>query len=391
MPDRLIYLDYSATTPVDERVVAAMTPYFSEIYGNPSSVHRFGQNAEKALEQSRETIAKILNCHSREIVFTSCGSEGDNMALRGVTYAAKKLGKGTHLITSPLEHSAISRTAQQLEEVFGMATTFLQPDSEGNITPDMLREAMRDDTTLVSLMLANNEIGTILPIQELAAVPHEKGAYFHTDAVQATGQLEVDVQKLGVDLLSLSGHKFYGPKGVGALYVRDGVPLVPSQTGGSHEEGRRSGTHNVPLIVGMATAIEIAYAERDHWISHFAELRDRLIDGVLSTIPDVELTGNRENRLPSHTSFVFKHVNGNTLLMHLDMKGIAASSGSACKTGNPSPSSVLLALGYDQDWAMGGLRMTVGRHTTHEDVDYVLGVLPKIIEGVRKFSMAMAS
>ncbi len=390
MPDRFIYLDHSATTPVDERVIAAMMPYFSEIYGNPSSVHRVGRKAETAMEDAREKMAKILNCRPSEIIFTSGGSEGDNLALRGVGLASKQLGRGTHLITSPLEHSAISRTAHQLEDMFGLPTTFLQPNRAGSITPDMLREAIREDTALVSLMLANNEIGTILPIAELAAVAHEKGAYFHTDAVQATGQLDVDVQKLGVDLLSMSAHKFYGPKGVGALYVREGVPLVPSQTGGSHEAGRRSGTHNVPLIVGMAAALEIAYAEYDRWIPHFTDLRDHLIEGVLAAIPDVELTGERHNRLPSHASFVFKQVNGNTLLMHLDMKGIAGSSGSACKTGNPAPSEVLLALGYDHDWAMGGLRLTVGRHTTHADIDIVLDVLPKVIEGVRRFSMASA-
>ncbi|MBI5931618.1 MAG: cysteine desulfurase [Chloroflexi bacterium] len=390
MPDRFIYLDHSATTPVDERVIAAMTPYFAEVYGNPASVHRFGRSAEKALENSREMIAKVLNCRPHEMVFTSGGSEGDNLALRGVAYAAKKQGKGTHLITSPLEHNAVGRTMQQLEDVFGLPTTFLQPDHTGNITPEMLRAAMRDDTVLVSLMLANNEIGTILPVAELARVAHEKGAYFHTDAVQAAGQLDLDVQKLGVDLLSISAHKFYGPKGVGALYVRDGTPLMPAQTGGSHEEGRRSGTHNVPLIVGMATALEIAYAEHDQWIPQFIALRDHLIDGVLTTIPDVELTGDRRNRLPSHASFVFKHVHGNTLLMHLDMKGIAASSGSACKTGNPEPSEVLLALGYDREWAMGGLRLTVGRRTTHADIDDVLEVLPKVIEGVRRFSLASA-
>ncbi|CAG0956340.1 cysteine desulfurase [Anaerolineae bacterium] len=386
MPDRFIYLDHSATTPVDERVVAAMMPYFSEIYGNPSSVHQLGRKAETAIEDARDKMAKISNCRPNEIVFTSGGSEGDNLALRGVALASRQLGRGTHLITSPLEHNAISRTAQQLEGVFGLPTTFLRPDHWGNITPDMLREAIQEDTVLVSLMLANNEIGTILPIAKLAAVAHEKGAYFHTDAVQATGQLDVDVQKLGVDLLSMSAHKFYGPKGVGALFVREGVPLLPSQTGGSHESGRRSGTHNVPLIVGMATALEIAYAERDQWVPHFIDLRDHLIDGVLSIIPDVELTGERHDRLPSHASFVFKYVNGNTLLMHLDMKGMAASSGSACKTGNPAPSDVLLALGYDRDWAMGGLRLTVGRHTTHADIDYVIEVMPKVIEGVRRFS-----
>lgn len=378
-----IYLDHSASTPVDERVIEAMLPYFSDIYGNPSAIHRFARQSEKAVEQARETIAEILGCKPLEIVFTSCGSESDNLAIRGAAVVAKSKGYRPHLMSSHLEHPAVENTVQQLKVFFDCDVTFLQSDHEGNISPDVVNDALRENSTLVSLMLANNEVGTILPIADLAETAHAKGVLFHTDAVQAGGQLPLDVRDLNVDMMSLSAHKFYGPKGVGLLYVRDGVELVPSQSGGSHEEGRRAGTLNVPLIVGMAKALEIAYANREIYTREFARLRDRLINGILASVPDAELTGSRTNRLPSHASFVFKHVDGNLLLMHLDMLGIGASSGSACKTGNPKPSSVLLALGYDETWALGGLRLSVGRHTTDSDVDYVLEKLPQEIEKVR--------
>lgn len=385
MSQRSIYLDHSATTPVDERVLEAMLPYFSETYGNPSSIHRLGQQAESAIEKSRRIVADILNCQPKEIIFTSCGSESDNLAIRGVAYAAKQDVRGNHIITNPIEHSAVSRTVHHLQTLFGFDCEDLTIDHEGNITPDQLRSALRDDTILVSLMTVNNEIGTILPVADLSAVTHQNGTLFHTDAVQAAGQLDLDVQKLGVDLMSISGHKFYGPKGVGVLYVRENTPIEPVQTGGSHEHGLRSGTHNTPLIVGLATALEIAYADLNTHITHYQAMRDRLINGILDRIPDVELTGSPTNRLPSHASFAFKHVDGNMLLMHLDMKGIAASAGSACKTGNPEPSAVLLSLGYDEDWALGGLRLTVGRQTTAADIDYVLDILPSAIENVRQF------
>lgn len=379
-----IYLDHSATTPVDDRVLEAMLPYFSQYYGNPSSMHQWGQTAEAAVERARRTIAGILNCRPHEIIFTSCGSESDNLAVRGAAVAARHAGTGRHLITQPLEHSAVGKTCRQLETYFDFDCTYLPVDSQGQITPTVLENAMRDDTTVVSLMLANNEIGTLLPIAELAAVAHERGAVFHTDAVQAGGQVVLDVQALGVDMLSLSGHKFYGPKGVGVLYVREGTPLVPSQSGGSHEFGLRSGTHNVPLIVGIAKALEIAYGEFETHIAHYRAMRDRLIAGVLEQIPDVELTGDGQNRLPSHASFVFKYTDANTLLMQLDMRGIAASSGSACKVGNPAPSAVLQALGYDEAWTLGGLRLTVGRQTTTEDIDTVLEILPEAVKAVRQ-------
>ena len=387
MGNRQVYLDHSATTPVDERVFAAMQPYFSEIYGNPSAIHQWGQATEDAVEESRETIAQILNCQPKEIIFTSCGSESDNLALRGPVYAVLQQQKSVHIITSPLEHPAVYRTAQQLEAVLGIGATYLDPAKDGTIQPDSLAAALQDDTWVVSLMMANNEIGAISPIRELAHAAHQRGAYFHTDAVQAAGQLRIDVQELGVDMLSMSAHKFYGPKGVGLLYVKTGTDILPSQTGGSHEFGLRSGTHNVPLIVGMAKALELAYAEQVERTLHLAARRDQLIDGILNRIPDVELTGSASHRLPSHASFVLQNVDGNALLMHLDAQGIGASSGSACKTGNPEPSQVILGLGYGADWALGSLRLTVGIHTTAEDIDYVLDVLPKTVETLRKFSV----
>lgn len=381
-----IYLDHSASTPTDPRVVEAILPYFSEMYGNPASMHSFARDTEKAVETARRTIAEIMNCQPLEVVFTSCGSESDNLGIRGAALAAKKRGVRPHLVSSPIEHSAVGRTVKQMADLFDCDVTFLKMDQEGSISPDSLAEAVRDDTTLVTLMYANNEIGTVLPIADLAEVAHQKGALFHTDAVQATGQLPINVKDLNVDMLSISGHKFYGPKGVGALYVREGIDLIPSQSGGSHEEGRRAGTLNVPLIVGMAKALELAYAERNQRVAHYTHLRDRLIEGILAAVPESELTGSRHNRLPSHASFVFHHVDGNLLLMYLDNKGIAASSGSACKTGNPKPSELLLSLGYDESWALGGLRLSVGQQTTDADIDYVLEVLPKEIEKVRKFS-----
>lgn len=386
MQKRLVYLDHSASTPVDERVLEAMLPYFSQVYGNPAGIHSFARGSEQGVEKSRQTIAEILGCQPKEIIFTSCGSESDNLALRGPAMVAKLAGKRPHLVTSQVEHSAVGRTAAQLQALDEADLSYVPLASDGMITPEALDSVVHDGTTVVSLMYANNEIGTILPIANLAEVAHRHGALFHTDAVQATGQMPINIHSLNVDMLSMSGHKFYGPKGVGALYVREGIELLPSQTGGSHEEGRRAGTLNVPLIVGMAKALELAYQEYNERVVHLTHLRDRLIEGVLASIPDVELTGSRECRLPSHASFIFKGVDGNQLLMFLDNKGIGASSGSACKVGNPKPSALLMALGYDESWALGGLRLSVGRHTTDEDIDYTLEILPQTVEKVRLFS-----
>lgn len=382
-----IYLDHSATTPVDERVLAAMQPYFQHIYGNPSSVHRFGQDADAAVEQARYQVAQVFDCLPKEVIFTSCGSESDNLAVRGAALSAQRAGKGAHIVTQPLEHSAVGRTVKQLADVFGFELSYAPIDDNGRVTPDVLRSVMREDTVLVSLMYGNNEIGTVNPIAELADVTHEFGAIFHTDAVQAPGQLPLNVAALNVDLLSISGHKFYGPKGVGALYVRWGTPMLPVQTGGSHEFGLRSGTHNVPLIVGMAEALMLAEEEREQHVTHFKRLRDAIISGVLEKVPAVQLTGCATNRLPSHASFVFKHVDANNMLMQLDARGIAASSGSACKTGNPEPSEVLVALGYGTAWSMGSLRLTVGRQNSMADIDRVLKILPAAVETARKLWM----
>jgi len=380
-PERLVYLDHAATTPTDPRVVEAMLPYFSDVYGNPSSVHSFGRKADKAVQAARRTIADILNCSPREIVFTGCGSESDNLALRGAIQTA--LGRGTvrpHLITSPVEHHAVSHTAHLLADTLPCDLTMLEVDSYGRVLPDTLRAAMRDTTALVSVMVGNNEVGTIQPVAELAAIAHERGALFHTDAVQAAGQLRIDVKAIGADLLALTAHKFYGPKGVGLLYMREGVELVPSQSGGGQERDRRAGTHNVPLIVGMAKALELAYTDFDARVTEYRRLRDMIINGVLTLVAGSHLTGHPTDRLSNHASFIIENIDANALLMHLDMHGIAASSGSACNTGNPEPSDVLSAMGYSRELALGSLRLTVGKQTTDADIHHLLEVLPASVD-----------
>lgn len=380
---RTVYLDHSASTPCDPRVVEAMMPYFSEVYGNSSSSHSFGRKAEIAIEDARESIARVLNCKSTEIILTSGGSESDNLAVRGAGWMGRATGKGAHLITTPVEHSAVSAPIKQMAGLQGFKSTFLPVSHQAEVDPEDLAAALRDDTVVVSVIYANNEVGTIAPIPQLAEHAHARGALFHTDAVQAAGQLELDVKKLGVDMMSLSAHKFYGPKGVGALYVREGIDLISAQAGGSHERGRRAGTHNTPFIVGMAKALEIAYAERDSRIAHYRTMRDRLVAGILNTVPDAILTGHTDQRLPSHASFIIKGVDSSKLLMHLDMRGVAASGGSACKTGNPEPSGVLLAMGYTPEDATGSLRLTVGLHTTEEDIDHAVTAVQESVEKLR--------
>ncbi|MCU0496789.1 MAG: cysteine desulfurase [Anaerolineae bacterium] len=388
---RSVYLDHSATTPTDPRVVEKMLPYFTEFYGNASSIHGFGRKAEQAIEDAREMIAKILHCDPIEIVFTSGGSESDNLALRGAAWTAQQQGRGNHLITTPVEHSAIGRTTAQLAALMGFERTLLPVDRHAQIDEEDFIAACRPETTLASVIYANNEVGTIAPIPQLAQIAHERGIWLHTDAVQAAGQLPLDVEVLGVDLMSLSAHKFYGPKGVGVLYVRKGIDLVPSQTGGSHEENRRAGTHNTPAIVGMAYALQWAYDERETRIAHYRAMRDQLITGILAHISDVELTGHPQDRLPSHASFVFDGIDSTKLLMHLDMKGVAASGGSACKTGNPEPSSVLLAMGYPAEQAIGTLRLSVGLQTTPEDVEYAVNAVADSVEKLRKLNRVLSS
>jgi cysteine desulfurase len=373
-----VYLDHSASTPVDPRVLEAMMPYFTEVYGNASSAHRAGRKAEQAVEDARETVARLLNCKPSEVVFTGGGTESDNLAVRGAAWARR--GQGNHMLTTPMEHSAIGRTAAQLADLMGFSLTLLPVDGTGMVDVEEFAGAIRPETTFASIIYANNEVGTIQPIPKLAESAHARGLLFHTDAVQAGGQLNLDVKALGVDLMSLSAHKFYGPKGIGALYVREGVELVNSSSGGSHEGGRRAGTHNTPGIVGLAAALKLAYEEMDERTSHYAAMRDRLIDGILSRVPNAHLTGHPEQRLPSHASFIFEGVDGNTLLMHLDTKGIGASSGSACKTGNPEPSGVLLAMGYSREMALGSLRLTVGMMTTEADIDYAVTAIAETVE-----------
>ncbi|MDP2777557.1 MAG: cysteine desulfurase family protein [Anaerolineales bacterium] len=380
----MIYFDYAATTPVDQRVLNVMLPYFRESFGNPSSVHRLGQKAETAVDQAREKVSTVLHCKPEEIIFTSCGTEADNLALRGAAMARRAASGEKWILTARTEHHAVSKTAEQLEKEYGFLLEWLDMDQYGAVTPESLSKAVCNHTSLASVMYANNEIGTINPIPELAEIARVNNILFHTDAVQAAAYLDVNVEKLGVDLLSLGGHKFYGPKGVGALYVRKGTKLLEHMTGGGQEFGLRAGTQNVPYIVGFAEALRLAAEERENRTTHVKPLRDHIIGKVLETIPDSQLTGHPKSRLPNHASFVFKDVDGNLLLQMLDSAGFACSSGSACKTGNPEPSEVITSLGYSRDWAMGSLRVTLGVDSTPEQVDSFLNTLPALVEKARK-------
>ncbi|HRN50967.1 MAG TPA: cysteine desulfurase family protein [Anaerolineales bacterium] len=377
------YFDYAATTPLDPRVWQAMQPYFEAEFGNPSSVHGYGQRAEAAVEQARGRLAAALGCQPEELLFTSGGTESDNLALRGAALAARRLRGANRLLVSPVEHPAVARTAQQLTSQFGFELTLLPVDEYGQVNPQDVARLLTPDTALVSVILANNEIGTINPISEIAAICRERGVVLHSDAVQAPAYLPLNVNDLGIDLLSLGAHKLYGPKGVGLLYVREGTPLQAMQTGGSHESGLRAGTHNVPYIVGMAEAFELAQTDISQSINRLIHLRNKLITAILEEIPDSRLTGHPTNRLPNHASFVFQGVDGNALLMLLDDAGFACSSGSACKTGDPQPSEVLLAMGITPDWAAGSLRLTLGKHTSEADVDALLAALPALVESAR--------
>ena len=379
----MIYLDYAATTPVDPRVLDAMLPYFNASFGNPSSVHRYGQRAEAAVEESRETVAAAINCNPSEVIFTSCGSESDNLALRGAAQAMLEKTGRKWILTSHAEHHAVSQTAEQLAEHYGFQLEWLDVDEHGMVTPETVEKAICDDTAIVSVMYSNNEVGTINPVKEIAEICHKHGALFHTDAVQAASYLPVDVEELGADLISLGGHKFYGPKGVGALYVRKGTPLLSQVTGGRQEHGLRAGTSNVPYIVGFAEALRLTVAEREERVAHVKPLRDRIVGTILEEISDAHLTGHPEQRLPNHASFAFKDVDGNTLLQMLDAAGFACSSGSACKTGNPEPSEVMAAIGLSREWGLGSLRVTLGKGTTAEQVETFLQTLPVLVEKVR--------
>ena len=378
--ERAVYLDHSATTPIDARVLEAMLPYFTQDFGNGASAHRFGRKAENAIEDARESMARIFNCKPENIIFTSGGTESDNLAIRGVAW--NRVGRGRHLISTTIEHPAVINTVDQMTRLMGFERTLLPVDAQGRVDPEDFAAACQAGTTLVSVMTVNNEVGTIQPISQIAALARERGVLSHTDAVQAAGQLSLDMDALGVDMITISAHKFYGPKGVGALILRDGVELEPSQSGGAHEGGRRAGTLNTPGIVGMAKALELAYEEQR--TTHYQTLRDQLIDGVLANVPGAYLTGHPTQRLPSHASFVIEGMDGNILTMHMDVKGVAVSSASACKTGNPEPSSVLLAMGYPVELALGSLRLTVGKDTTAEDIEYAIDTLAATVKKLHK-------
>lgn len=379
-----VYLDHSASTPVDARVIEAMLPYFDQIYGNPSSAHRFGIVAERAIEEARATIAGILHCQPGEIIFTSCGTESDNLAIRGAGWAARQRGQPARLLTTPIEHSAVIKTVLQMRDLMGFEAQIVPVDRFGTVDSEAFAQLCRDDGALASIIYASNEIGAIQDLPQLSRIAHAHGLLLHTDAVQAGGQLDLNVQRLGVDMLSLSAHKFYGPKGVGLLYVKDGIELAPAQSGGGHEKGLRAGTHNTAFIVGMAKALALAYERLDERRAHFCKLRDQLITGMLERVSCAELSGHAQRRLPAHASFVLHGIDANALMMHLDMQGLAASSGSACKTGNPQPSDILLALGYSADAAKCGLRLSVGLQTSEDDIGYALDVLEAAVKKLSK-------
>jgi len=379
-----IYLDYAATTPVDSRVLNMMLPYFTQDFGNPSSVHRYGQKAEAALDEARATVAQILDCQPSEIVFTSCGTESNNLAIRGAVLAVREHRGANQILTTKVEHTAVTKTVEQLEKYYGFEVKWLEIDEAGRVQPETVAAAIDDQTALVTIMYANNEIGTINPVTEIASICRAKNVLFHTDALQATGYFSMDVESLGIDLMSLGSHKFYGPKGVGALYVRAGTNLIPHQTGGGQENGLRAGTQNIPYIVGFAEALRLTDMEREARVAHLKPLRKRIITTILNGIPEAQVTGDPVQRLPNHASFAFKNVDGNTLIQMLDAAGFACSSGSACKTGNPEPSGVLTALGLDPSWGLGSLRVTLGVNSTSEQVDSFLEALPEIITKTRK-------
>jgi cysteine desulfurase len=377
----MIYLDNAATTPVDPEVLDEMLPYYGEVYGNPSSIYSAGRQARSAIDAARDLVADALGCQSRELIFTSGGSESDNLAVRGV--AVRNADRGRHMVCSQVEHHAVLHTMQDMERQ-GFDVTYLPVDAAGSVDPADLRAALRPDTVLVSVMLGNNEVGTLEPVRELAALTHEHSdAYFHTDAVQAFGKVPVRVDDLGVDMLSISAHKVYGPKGVGCLFVRMGTRIQPVITGGGHERNRRAGTENVAGIVGLAKAVEVAVRDFDRDTTHLRQVRDRLSDGIAAGIDGARITGHPTERLPHHASFIIDGVEGDGLLMLLDREGVYASSGSACTSGSLEPSHVLLAMGISPKEALSSLRLTVGKRTTDADVDGAVEVIQSAVTQLR--------
>jgi len=381
--DEIIYVDHSATTYVKKEVLDEMLPYFSKKYGNASSPYQMGQISRDAVEKARAQVASAIGANDQEIYFTAGGSEADNMIIRGIAHANK--AKGNHIITSQIEHPAVLETCKSLEKE-GFEVTYLAPDENGIISPDSVRQAIKDNTILVSIMFANNEIGTVEPIAEIAKVTRFKGVYFHTDAVQAIGNIDIDVEKLGIDALSMSAHKFYGPKGIGAAYIKKGVKFSPFITGGHQEKGKRAGTENVPAIVGMGKAIELAKKGLDDYNKKLIELREYTIERILNEIPYVKLNGDRENRLPGNVNISFKGIEGESMLLLLDMKKIEASSGSACTSGSLDPSHVLLAIGLKHEIAHGSLRISFGEENTLKQAEYIVDSLKEIVERLRNMS-----
>lgn len=381
--NKVRYFDHAATTPVKPDVFAAMIPYFTEHYGNPSSIYSIGRDNRKALDTAREKVAKGINAKPNEIYFTGCGTEADNWAIKGTAHAYAH--KGKHIITSAIEHHAVLHTCAALEKE-GFEVTYVKPDEYGIISVEDVKKAIRPDTILITIMFANNEIGAIQNIPEIGAVAHEHGILMHTDAVQAVGAVPIDVKEMNIDMLSMSAHKLYGPKGVGALYVRNGIRPDIFIDGGAQERHRRGGTENVPGIVGFGKAMELATEGLEEKSAYISSMRDYLIQNIEEKIPYIRLNGHRTQRLPNNVNFSFQYIEGEALLLSLDAKGIAASSGSACTSGSLDPSHVLLAIGLPHEIAHGSLRLTIGEETTMEDIDYVVESLVEIVERLRKMS-----
>jgi len=378
-----IYFDNSATTKLDEHVFKNMLPYFSNEYGNASSIYKIGRDSRKAVEDAREKVAKAINCEPNEIYFTSGGTESDNTAIRGIAYAYKE--KGNHIITSKIEHPAVLETCKQLEKE-GFEVTYLNVDSEGFVKLDELVKSIKKETILISIMFANNEIGTIEPVEEIGRIARNYGILFHTDAVQAVGSIKIDVQEMNIDMLSISAHKFYGPKGIGALYVKKGIKFQKFMNGGHQEKGKRAGTENVPAIVGLGEAIENVYNNLEEHTNKIKKLRDYYVEEVQKRIPYIKINGSMEKRLPGNSNISFRFIEGEGMLLNLDLKGICASSGSACTSGSLDPSHVLLAIGLPHEIAHGSLRISIGKYNTKEEVDYLLDNLEEIVTRLRNMS-----
>jgi len=384
MEKRRLYMDYSATTPVKKEVLDEMMPYLTDYFGNASSFHTFGREAKKALDKAREQVASLINAKPSEIYFTAGGTESDNWALQGVAFTHKD--KGNHIITSKIEHHGILHTCEYLEKHHGFEITYLDVDSEGKVRIEELEAAIKDTTVLISIMFANNEIGTIQPISEIGEIAKKHNIIFHTDAVQAAGNIPIDVKDLDVNLMSMSSHKIYGPKGIGALYIKTGTKLHTFVHGGAQERRRRAGTENIPSIVGYGKAAEIAKSNMQNHIDNLTSLKAKLIDGILDKIPYTIVNGSMEDRLPGNVNFSFEFIEGEGILLMLDMLGIAASSGSACTSGSLDPSHVLMAIGLPHEKAHGSLRLSIGDFTTEEDIDYIIEKLPAVIERLRSMS-----